>query len=90
MERSEGIIATMIRIVKSMDRSNANLMRSIGDYESSDSFVEAAPMAPTSLPASWPARNRVRPRRRSFNERPALPSSWSPLAARPVAALCLV
>jgi hypothetical protein len=43
MERSEGITATMIRIAKTMDRSNANLMRSIGYYEGSDSFVEAPP-----------------------------------------------
>ena len=46
MERSEDIIATMIRIMKSMDRSNAIMRKSIGDFESPHWVVEAAPMAP--------------------------------------------
>jgi hypothetical protein len=46
MERSEGITATMTRIMKTMDRSNAILLRSIGYFEGSDILVEAAPMAP--------------------------------------------
>lgn len=46
MERSEDITATMTRIMKSMDRSNAILLRSIGYFEYPHAFVETAPMAP--------------------------------------------
>jgi hypothetical protein len=41
MERSEDINAKIIRIMKSMDRSNAILSRSIGYFESPHAFVEA-------------------------------------------------
>ena len=46
MQRSEDINATIIRIMKSMDRSNAILSTSIGYFESPHAFVEAARMAP--------------------------------------------
>ncbi len=46
MERSEDINATIIRIMKSMDRSNAILSRSIGYFESPHAFLEADRMAP--------------------------------------------
>jgi hypothetical protein len=46
MQRSEDINATIIRILKSMDRSNAILSRSIGYFESPNAFLEAARMAP--------------------------------------------
>ena len=38
MERSEDINATIIRIMKSMDRSNVILSRSIGYFESPHAF----------------------------------------------------
>jgi hypothetical protein len=45
MQRSEDVTATIIRIMKSMDHSNAILPRSIC-FESLHAFVEAARMAP--------------------------------------------
>ncbi len=67
MERSEDINATIIRIMKSMDRSNAILSRSIGYFESPHAFVEAACMTHSSLPASVSVRKRMPSRR--LNER---------------------
>ena len=46
MERSDDISATIIRIMKSMDRSNAILLKSIGCFEDTHSFVDATLIAP--------------------------------------------
>ncbi len=45
MERSEDTNATITRIMKSMDRSNAILLRSIGYFQNPSLLVEEAPLA---------------------------------------------
>jgi hypothetical protein len=43
MERSEGVTTALARIIKTMDRSNESLLRSISYFEGSDIRLEASP-----------------------------------------------